>query len=195
MKLKDVIQRLDKSSTNEIRYDVSEFCEAIERFHLNPDWEKFEESFKFYWVTNWICTDAWVGLSIGFLNDDPVCTVYQHARRSSIMVAFFSKEAADKVFQFLESIIDPRYSAIDLVDLDMDIQETYNVDYSSELLTKHGYVDSKPVKVVDLLIGSSNYGISHSIKVQYKDGVEEIIAVNRLRIPIHLSGTNDDFSS
>lgn len=69
---------------------------------------KFEERVKKYFVpgANWICTDTKVGLAVYIMDDEVIAVSRQSGRKCDESIAFVSKEAADKVKEFIITIME-----------------------------------------------------------------------------------------
>lgn len=62
MKLKEIIEKIDRETQNEEEVDTVNLGEM---FGLNLGWV-VQERLKSYWVSKWICTDTWVGQKVYF---------------------------------------------------------------------------------------------------------------------------------
>ena len=79
----------------------------------------------------------------------------------------------------------PSYSVIDM---DEEIPETYNVEFTSQLLVRDGFYNGEKVNVVCDKDGwHRRYGISEEVKVQLPSGEEKVIPVSEFKIPLHLA--------
>ena len=81
MKLKEVIEKIDKSKANEHWVDLQKIASEV---GINDYVYDSEERIKSYFYISWLCTDTHVGAKIYFLDDEAVCVSYQSARKAEI---------------------------------------------------------------------------------------------------------------
>jgi len=187
MKILDAIKNVDKSYNNETEADFSDFCRELGIVDGIGYYTEFAERVRGYYLIKWICTDTWVGTIVYFLDNEPIAVSTQNARKSDTNYAFVSKEAANKMRDFILSIIDKEENEVGVLDPEIEIDDFYYVCYSSQLLVNEGYVEGRHCEVVDKF----KYGyISKQVKVVFDDGEERIVPVNLFKIPLHLRKEN-----
>jgi hypothetical protein len=101
--------------------DWDDLCNMANRGYNFYDYTKFAASVKEYFVASWICTDTRVGFSLICLNDEVVALSWQNARKSGKHVEYISKEAYDKLEDFLMTCLD-KDDQYTICDMDDDVQ-------------------------------------------------------------------------
>lgn len=184
IKLIDALRNVDKSDPSWV--NMEGLAEAL---GVNYDYDQDHgDRFKAYYLIKWYCTDTWVGVQAIFLDDELVAMSKQTARKESEQISFVSAEAADKV---RELIYAKQY--VDLVESDMEVGPFYTVQFGSQLLTKEGFYNGKPVTVVRTWEGYSGREMDMWRTVRVNDGDNEFnIPVNEFNIPIHLTCPYDE---
>ena len=148
MKIRDLIKVVDRSEKNSTSADIDDFCREL---NLNeyPGWNKeFDDKLKGYWLVKWLCTDTWVGITVFYLDDEPVAVSSQTARKSPEELEFVSIETATKVRKFILECLGEAEFTPSLVDLDEETDPYYTVSYSNQLLVDEGLYNGRKVKVV-----------------------------------------------
>lgn len=132
MKLKAIIETLNKTSDNKCYVDVEGFIEefGIQGYITHSE---VDERLSCYWVENWLCTDTTVGTLAYFFDDTFVCITHQEARKAMTDYSWVSKTEYDLVKNFFLSLLDE--DDINLLDLEEDWGEYYQVTYGSGLQT------------------------------------------------------------
>lgn len=135
MKLKQIIETIDKSKNNEDYVNLYDI--AYSEFGLNIDYEE-QDRLKCYWVQRWYCTDSYVGLRLYFLDDKPVAFSMQEGRKCDENFHWIEEEYAIEVkkycMEFLIKEEDNQYYSI--CDLEEDIGEFYQLSYACEIIDK-----------------------------------------------------------
>lgn len=178
MKIIDAIRNVDKSKPHDW-IDGEELAVALD-IHTYDYPEDFMDRVKCYWLTNWLCTDTWVGMQVYYMDGEPVALTKQTGRKNGIRVFFTSAAAAEKVRAYLLTAIQTPY---DLINEDEVISDTYSVNWNSQLLTKNGVYNGVPVEIIKKHTGAE-YDLNTTIDVQSADGAVQTIEVYDLHIPI-----------
>lgn len=172
--------------------DAEAICESLGVSGMWNFPEAVDDALRAYPIFNWLCTDEHVGLDALYLNDEPVGCSYRSARKNSYEIEWISKEAANKVRQFILDHADrPEFK---IMDPDQDIGEDFAVHFVGQNLSKHGTFEGRPVEVVGGfdIMGRSGmnvpYGDDRYNKFVVKDGDEErMIAPEDLRFPFNVT--------
>lgn len=127
-----------------------------------PSWEKLANEFgislnwtedtrlKCYFIERWYCTDSCVGTRVYFLDNEFVCISYQSGRKMNENFYFVSKEIANKVGEYLKSLVEIEYN-VDIIEenfLDEVIPDEYTIEYNSQIIQKQGYLNGQLVEIV-----------------------------------------------
>lgn len=182
MKLIDALKNVDKSQPCDA--EMSDFAYEL---GLNDGWStKFGQRVKQYYLIKWMCTDTWAGVCAYFFDDELVAMSTQMARKSDTNISFVSKEAAEKIRNFILEILkeeegEPTYN---IINPDEEVGISHTVAYSNELLDKEGYVDGMPCKVVDTF--RKDY-LSRKVLVQFENnGRTVVVPTSNFKIPLNL---------
>lgn len=188
MKLSEAITRVNKK-------DIED-CYEIEIFSriLGLDYYGYVTSIpqhlKCVYLTKWMCTDTWVGTRVYFLDDEPVAISYQSARKSDECVDFLSVEAANKMREFILSLMGQSETQIVVCDVNKEIEEFYQVSYGSQLLTDEGFYKDQPAKVIEKWQKYEDIDKWSKVRIRYQNGygntLEEIIDLVDFNIPINI---------
>jgi hypothetical protein len=193
MKLSDAIKNLDRSESNtttSIELDDISAAVGIPVYQYVDD-----TSLKYHFLKRWICTDSWVGIRVYFLDEEPLAVSTQTGRKSDEVFEFVSKEMVEKFREYLfqVQVKEGDIPNTRMVNLDQEIGDSYSVHYTSELLTRTGFVindDGKklPVEVVGSTHTDYNSPSSEwsRLTVKFEDGTEERINIDEFRIPYML---------
>lgn len=183
MNIIDIIKNIDKSDSNKNYPDFDSICDEIENYNY-PYSDEFEKRVSEYFIAKWYCTDTYVGISILFLDDEPVCVLSQSARKSDIRYKWISSESFNSVKSFIDSLCEEDEPKYEILDTSLNIDDFYSVDFSSQLLVKEGYVNECICKVTNTF--SENY-LSQQIEVKFLSDEEvKIVNVNEFKIPINV---------
>ena len=136
MKLREAIENRDYSNFKKVEYPSFEFgygdALAYDLYGTSIiDYEHFEAVIKTgrvaqYAIREWLCTDTYVGLYLFTVDEEPICLVYQSARKDDPRWKFFSEETFRKLKTLFDECMPPdqeeRFSVVekDFLDLDID---------------------------------------------------------------------------
>lgn len=178
MKLIDVAESIDKSKNNQEYVDISKVCEELSIDFFG--WIE-QDRLTAFWIGKWMCTDSYVGYRMYFLDDEPVAVSTQTGRKSDEQFEWFGEEAAQRVQEYLLSIIPTRDLRIVTEDLNTDIGETYKIHYNSNVLdwTKARY-NGEPIEFIERIRDNPDYGIDTKSKVRLSSGEEKIVDIEDL---------------
>lgn len=138
------------SSRNKTSMDIDNIARDLCIANCYIGWnEEFNERIKGCYLESWMCTDTYVGLAVFYMDDEVIAFSYQSARKSYELFEFVSEEAANKLRQFIISLMDDDdIIQPSFVDLDQGIGPYYHVNYASELLVSEGFYQGELVKIV-----------------------------------------------
>jgi hypothetical protein len=194
MKLKEIIDKLDKTNPEDI------YCDSIFQA-VDVDWysckiddedgfssiSTFDE-LKYYWLVTWYCTDSWVGIRVYFLRDELVAISYQQGRKAEETFEWVSMEHYTKVKDYLQSFVVFEPPEIDILDLEKDVEPSYSVEFTGQLLDqvhKKAILDGE--REVEILVPRRNYGYSINQSVVIRDGdTETTVELKRLSFPFNI---------
>lgn len=115
-------------------FDLIEIAEAvgIYEYIYNPENCRITENH----YKKWLCTDTRVGSIAYYLDDELVAISHQSARKSSPRFEFVSKDAFDKLLNYIRSLIETDLNdELRLIDLDEEVGDSYQVSYSTQILS------------------------------------------------------------
>ena len=190
MKLRDIINNVDKSESNSCSIEVDKILQDLIGNYLgNP--EKDCEKLKAYFFAKSICTDTWVGWRAYFLDDEVVAISNQPYRKYDETFQWVSKEAANKTYEYLMSLYEadePKGDVMDEGDLDRDFGKGYKVEFGENLLTKDVIYEPTGEKVLVTKTWGMRDGIKTSedwsnVKITFKNGEEKKVSMTDIIIP------------
>ena len=150
MKIKDLIQRVNKSKEFEEEVDFEEFCSI---FHLDYNYENIEQDrLMSYWIGNWYCTDQTVGYRVYYFDNEVVCLTVQNGRKCGEEFEWISKELYYKVKNYVQEVA-VRKDIIPLQDLEAEIGGFYKIEFNGQLYSHHHkipYLNGEKVSIVSV---------------------------------------------
>lgn len=184
MTLREIATNIDKSKENEDYVNINSLCEDLNIDFY--DWIE-QERIKSYWVTNWLCTDSWVGLKMYFLDGEPVCVGFQSGRKSDERFYWFDEECSKKTRNYILSIIPKEEFNCNYCSLNEDIGNTYKISFNSQVLNwEYALYNGKPFKMIERILETPNYGIDTNVKIDI-DGEEKIVSINDIDFKFHVN--------
>ena len=189
MKLRDAIKFVDKSRENSNSADIDTFAQAV-GINEYLGWAKaWDERVHSYWLIRWLCTDTWVGARVYFFDDVPIAIGSQSARKSPEEIEFLSKESADSIYNFIRELAEAQKSGCNIVsDLECELPDFYDFELTDYFLEKTGFVDGKPVKIVQREHwpdGKRSY-ICHHCEVMFEDGEVRVVTAKEVKFPLRV---------
>jgi hypothetical protein len=137
MKISEAISKLDLTK-GQPTHDIDSFSESLGVLdHLGYS-EEFSKRVTCYSVQDWLCTDTVVGTFVYYMDGLPVALSIQTARKTDKEIWFLSKEAAQKMREFIQSVMPDHYEP-EIVSLDEelpDFSETHN--YPNSFFSEFG---------------------------------------------------------
>jgi len=183
MKLRDIINNIDKSNSIYINFEklLDEF-DLMGYGYIDHD---PQERLKGYFYMQWYCTDQYVGGRAYFLDDKFVGISFQNARKSSENFSWSSREDYNKVKEYLQNLIisSNNEKHIDIIDMDIEMDTGFNVVYGEQLLTDTVIYNGIEVKVINKWRHMNDIDKWKQIKIQFSDGEKKIVDLNDVIVP------------
>jgi len=197
MKLKELIEKLDKSKDNESNVNLNSLAEnEFDIFNLS--WEACVEQegrLKAYWIKNWYCTDSIVGWRAYFLDDEFVGTSMQVGRKHTEDFDWVSELALWSVKDFLLSLTidEQNLNGFSFLDLEEELTEdSYLIEFADELLPSHNAkakLNGKPVQILERIHDKGNkYSFENNRVKILNEGEKQIVEVQDLKFGYYLAG-------
>lgn len=172
MKLRDVIENIDKSESNEANIDLDDIYSVLLNI-FDYDWDvnqkiEKEKRLKSYWMHVWYCTDTWVGSKVYIFDDIPVLVSSQTARKSDNNIDIIKCDKFNELITYLQSFIRERETSLSIANLDEEVDEYYSLYYPSSILHRYGYYNGNRAKILmkhETLYGSEK----QKLTIQYVD--------------------------
>lgn len=189
MKLKEIIQNLDKSEKNSCYVDIQEF--AGREFDINNWFKKEADRIKAYFFLNWYCTDTWVGGRVYFLDDKLIATSWQRGRKCNEEFYWISNEMYKETKKYILSLIEEEDEdkSLDLIDMDSEFDNGFRIEYSSQLLTDDLIYQStgENVKVTKKYRDMDDIKMWSNVKIKFENGKEEVVNMSDVLVPYNLT--------
>lgn len=185
MKLIEISNKIDKSNRNESYVDVTDFTRE---FQYDFDYIE-QDRLKAYWIGNWYCTDSYVGYRMYFFDGEPVAISSQLGRKSDEEFEWFSEELALKVRDYLISLMIKKEVQLnfDICDPNEEIGDGYKIQFNSQILNpEHACYNGEPVKILERIKETPDWGIDKELKVQLPSGEVTQMNINDLTFRYHV---------
>jgi hypothetical protein len=181
MKIKDLISKIDAFKPSDAWFSLGSLVEELGLTGTICNEE--QDRMKGYYIHVWQCTDTWVGSIAWFLEGEFVYYTFQPARKSDITYHFTSKEAYDKVVEFVMSMLKQEISEPKYLDLEDEIPEKFTVEYNSQILHKYVWYKDQLVEVIKNHFQYNPYsrGYFDRVDILY-EGIKISVNVNELQL-------------
>ncbi len=124
MKLQEILNKIDKTDRKGSSFaDIENFCSELNCQYISHHPE-FETRMKKYWIYAWQCTDTWVGISAYFFDDEFACLSFQEGRKCDENFEWANKEIAEKVRQYILSLMPLDEGRLTMVDVNSELDTT-----------------------------------------------------------------------
>jgi hypothetical protein len=168
--------------TTTLRKLISEINESNK---TNPSWERLADIFniydlywsddprlKCYFIRKWLCTDTYVGARVYFLDNKFICYSIQSARKSDEDFSFLSKELAEKLRNYLQSLVEIRYyyELMEEDELDKVISSTFKIQYNSQILHEEAFLNGELVQIIKTIYPWNDKRYFHTVEVKLPSG-------------------------
>lgn len=186
-KLSEVFERVIKTEENERHVNAEELMQDLGIGGYLSGWEDGFARFKGYWITRWLCTDTWVGVTAYFLDGEPVATSVQTARKNDEQFFFISEEAVERVRMFIYSVMaQEEKRKPSFVSLDHEIEAFYTVAYGSQIIDRRGFYNGEACDITEVWGTFADIKKWQDVRVKFASGEEKIIPTSEFKIPIRL---------
>jgi hypothetical protein len=189
MKVKDIIKHINKSKEFEQEISICSF--AMEVFDLHYiDFYNEQNRLKCFFLTNWYCTDTYVGKRVYFLDGEPVAISNQIGRKYDEKFTWVSKEAYDKTKNYILSFATDPEIEIDILEENDEMQEFYKVEFYSQMFKHHkenAYYKGDKVKVLKSKESHNDKGffVKETVEILFEDGKTLWINTNEIDFKIN----------
>ena len=133
MKLSELLQRLD---SEELPYtgDDEFFGET---FGYGNCVNLESNGFTYRPITEWNCTDTWVGDNAIYLDGELICITHQSARKWPVEIKWVSKEVFVRVSAFVRSLAEDEDDYKKYIDFESEVDASYKLEFTNQLLVNH----------------------------------------------------------
>lgn len=185
--------------------DLSELILSIPKFKQYENYlfwigpEHVNSRVKIVPIMNWMCTDTIVGYNIIFFDNEPLAYSTKLARKDDCYYYFLNEEVLNKFITFIEpiliQIINGDGGKLEFSDIEID--EYYNLSYTSSLLSqqhKKGFiklVDPDVFEEVELMEYYRGYYNMKTVFVKIK-GNKDLVSCNINEIYFKVGQTTND---
>ena len=185
MKLSDVIKRVDRSKQNTSWASIDDFARL---FDLNVwDSDEFSNRVTHHWIAPWFCSDDVVGMSVYYMDDEPIAVQIRKARKADKQIEFVSEAAAIKVRDFIMEIKSKQGDKIPVVkNIDQDIGPGYSVTCGNQLLTKQANYADQTVVIVKTWRYHENPDKTERALIKLENGATLEVDVSELMLTFRL---------
>ena len=175
MKIKDLIENVDKTKLETVQH-LEYIANEVD---VNDAYGWFEDSrIKSVGIKEWYCSDQYVGWTAYFLDDEFVFLTSQSARKDDVYYNWESLESRNKVKNYIYSLVDGEEDDINLLNMEAEFNNYFQISYSSQLLPQHkqrlfNIQSGLNVEYIGKSCENERCGYCdkcNSIKVRYPDG-------------------------
>lgn len=118
-----------------------------------------------------------VGARMYFLDDEPVCYSIQNSDNADERFIWFGHDNANKVKDYIKSLLIEKGLYIDTVNLDQEMYNTYKVYYNDDVIDwNYALYNNKPFKLIEKIQHAVTPSLNNKIKIE-QDGKEFIVNV------------------
>jgi hypothetical protein len=189
MNIMEAIKRVRRDERNSQYVDLEEL---MGEFNLSGDAYAMGEDhpFRLRWLEVWNCTDTWVGLSVLFLDNDPVAVRHQACRKCETIYHWLSEGAAAEAYEALLNLIkmkDP--PGLTILDPAEEISDPFRLTYGDQVIDRTATLNGVTVEVVDCrptTYKEDPQGHLHAVKIKLPDGSEVLEDVGNLRFALRI---------
>jgi len=182
--LRQIIDGINKNLESDP--DIEDLCLEVDLdyYEVSLSYHQILERLKAYYFKTHLCTDTQVGSKAYYFDDELVAISYKEFRNSYELFWFASKEAANKVRDFLKSFIQEPEIHYNLFDLDEDgYDEKYSIEYNSGILHKSAWYEGSKVEIVRTNFRSEGFNSPNylrGVEIRLADGTTKIVTPSDL---------------
>jgi len=178
--LKKIISEIDfnnKKMHSDINWEI-----LGNIFDIYDSFYSEEKRLKSYFIKKRYCTDSFVGIRAYFFDDEFIALSSQDGRKSKEDFTFVSKEKAETLKEYLLTLVHKEnFLDVDFFDdgnLEQEINSTYKIEYSSQILHKQALMNEEVVEIIktNLTNNFQHPDYFHSVEIKKENG--EIVKVD-----------------
>lgn len=192
MKLRELIELVDKSKGNESYITLSTLAEQ-QMDIVGVDDLTDSNRLKAYFLSAWCCTDTWVGLRAYFLDDEFVAVSTQDGRKCDEVFTWKNDASYHEVRNYLLSLVAgtaPSYDVLTKDDMDEELDIGFSIPYTPRLIDNEVYYKGDLCPVVGNQHTLNNGDcLGTDLKIGYQ-GEEIIVDVVDTLVPWHIVKSN-----
>lgn len=184
MKLREIIEKLDRDPSNQYWIDNDSFIEELGLTGwYNEDLE--DHGFSAYYLVNWICTDTHVGGAIIFYEGEPIATTWQSGRKNPTTYFWIGgHETRKRIAGVVRDLMSSEDLPCLIADLDTDYPDGIGLEFS-EQITYNKQVIYKD-ELVDVIKKFSDMKMWKKVIIRDSKGVEQTVDMSEITIPFNL---------
>lgn len=179
MKLREIAEKLliNRKDDFETLIDLENIAEDLDIHIYNYKSIKDNIRLKSIFFAPYYSENSIVGERMYFLDDEPICYSLQIDSKSDERFIWFGHDNANKVKEYIKSLLIEKGLYIETVNLDMKIDGTYKASFNDEIVDwDYALYNNKPFKLIERIEEELIPSISHKIKIE-QDGKEFIVNV------------------
>lgn len=179
MKLREIAEKLltNRKDDFETLIDLEDIANDLDIHIYNYKSIKDNIRLKSIFFAPYYSDDSIVGARMYFLDDEPVCYSLQIDSKSDERFTWFGYDNANKVKEYIKSLLIERELYIDTVNLDEEINNTYKVSFNDDVVDwSYTLYNNKPFKLIEKIQYALIPSLSNKIKIE-QDGKEFIVNV------------------
>lgn len=191
MKIRDLIQRVNKTKQFEESVYISDFAEGAFDIPYITNWED-QSRLTSYYLGNWHCTDQAVGYKVYFFDDEPVGVSTRFGRKMDEEFEWISMESYKKVKDYILSFVEVYEPSPPMIDLEQELGDTYKIDYYEQMYEHHKSNAMYNGEKVKILKHKSSFkdegGIYHpeTLQIQCGNGSKIWVEASALDFPFNV---------
>ncbi|AJD93044.1 hypothetical protein JMA_37260 (plasmid) [Jeotgalibacillus malaysiensis] len=178
MKIREIIEQVEKSEQTESWVDVNEVAEEL---GLGYGDYGSPERLSSYYFGSWTSTDETVGYKVYYLDQKPVAISTQTGRKSDEIFYWLSQAVVKEVRSYIISLIKENEDSfrIKIANLEEEIGNGFKIHYYGDINRfKNVSLNETPVEVMKPV--PEPYGLGNRVIVQLPDGTEMEVEMNEL---------------
>lgn len=191
MKIKDIINKVDKSKQFEDGVSLYDFANS--EFNLDINYYEEQKRLTSYFIGSWYCTDSFVGYKVYFFDDEPVAVSSQIGRKMDEEIEWISAESYNKVRDFIITFLEHKDPNITLCNLDEELGDSYKISYNEQLFDYHRDIalyNGIKVKIIEKHKGKKINKLKQYepslVKIKLPDSSEQWLELNELDFPYNI---------
>lgn len=179
MKLRDIAEKLliNRKDDFQTLIDLEDMANDLDIHIYNYKSIKDNTRLKNIFFAPYYSDGSIVGARMYFLDDEPVCYSIQNSDNADEDFIWFGHDNANKVKDYIKSLLIEKGLYIETVNLDMKTNDTYKASFNDEIVNwDYALYNNKPFKLIERIEEELIPSISHKIKIE-QDGKEFIVDI------------------